>query len=150
MIFREANTKDLPQLLELEQRVIDFERPYNPSLKSNGVNYYDLPHLISSSDSHLIVVEVSGKIIGTGYAQIRDSKNSLEHERHSYIGFMYVSPDHRRKGISQSVMERLIEWSQSKGVSDLYLDVYSQNESATKAYRKAGFKPCLMEMKLCI
>jgi ribosomal protein S18 acetylase RimI-like enzyme len=146
--FREANSNDLSQLLEIEQCLIDFERSFNVSLKSKNAIYCDFPHLISDNDSYLLVVELSGKIIGTGYAQIRYSKEALIHPKHSYIGFIYVSPEHRGRALNQKIMERLIEWSQSKRVNDL--NVYSQNESAIKAYAKAGFKPCLVEMKLCI
>ena len=150
MIFREANSNDLPQLLKIEQRLIDFERPFNASLKSENAVYYDFPHLISDGDSYFLVVELSGTIIGTGYAQIRDSKEALIHPKHSYIGFIFVSPEHRGKALNQKILDRLIEWGQSKKVNDFYLNVYSQNEAAIKAYDKAGFKPCLVEMKLCI
>lgn len=150
MLIREANRNDLSRLLELEQCLITLERPYNSSLKPENAYYYDLPNLISDDNSHLLVIEVSREIIGTGYAQIRVSKGSLAHAKHSYIGFMFVSPDQRGMGINQKLMDRLIEWSVSKGVKDFYLDVYSQNESAINAYHKAGFKPCLIEMKLCL
>ena len=150
MNFRAANSTDLSQLLEIEQCLIDFERPFNLSLKSKNAIYCDFPHLISDADSYLLVVELSGKIIGTGYAQIRDSKKALIHPKHSYMGFIFVSPEHRGRALNQKIMDRLIEWSQSKRVNDFYLSVYSQNESALKAYGKAGFKPCLVEMKLCL
>ncbi len=150
MIFREAIPADLSRLLELEQCVIESERPLNSSLKSSSTFYYDLPNMISDDNTHLIVVEVSGDIIGTGYAQIRNSKECLVHEKHSYIGFMFVSPNHRGKGLAQKILDQLIEWSEGEGVKDIYMDVYAQNESAIKAYNKAGFKPCLLEMKLCL
>ena len=150
MNFREANSNDLSQLLEIEQCLIDFERSFNLSLKSKNAIYCNFPHLISYGDSYLLVVELSGKIIGTGYAQIRNSKKALMHPKHSYMGFIFVSPEHRGRALNQKIMDRLIEWSQSKRVNDFYLSVYSQNESALKAYGKAGFKPCLVEMKLCL
>ena len=150
MILREATPADLPRLLELEQGVIEFERPLNSSLKSRDTFYYDLPNMISDDNTHLIVVEDCGRIVGTGYAQIRNSKECLVHETHSYIGFMFVSSDHRGQGLAQKILDRLIEWSKGEGVKDIYLDVYAQNESAIKSYNKAGFKPCLLEMKLCL
>ena len=149
-MIREATPADLSRLLELEQSVIESERPFNSSLKSEDTFYYDLPSLISDDNSRLVVVEVSGKIIGSGYAQVRSSKECLVHERHSYIGFMFVTPGQRGKGVAQKILDRLINWSKSEGVKDIYMDVYAQNESAIKAYDKAGFKPCLLEMKLCL
>ncbi len=149
MIIREANPEDISALLDLEQYVIEAEKPFNSSIKTAKTHYYDLDNLISSKDSYLIVVEDSSDIVATGYAQIRESKVALNHDKHSYLGFMFVSPEHRGKAINQKVMSHLIKWSKSRGITDLYLDVYSQNESAIKAYKKAGFEPCLIEMKLC-
>ena len=146
--YREANLDDLPQLLALEQCVIEAERPYNSSLKRGGTTYYDLENLISSLDTHIIVAEILGAIVGTGYAQIRQSKNSLEHNNHASLGFMFVAPEHRGKGINQEIIDRLVAWSKKEDVRDFYLDVYSQNEAAIKAYQKAGFVPSMLEMKL--
>ena len=148
--YREADSYDIPQLLELEQHVIDAERAYNSSIKSEKTTYYDLKQLLSSSDAHVIVAEAFGTIIGTGYVQIRKSKVSLKHDYHSYLGFMFVAPEYRGKGVNQHIINELISWSKGKGVNDFYLDVYSQNSAAIKAYEKAGFEPCLMEMKLSV
>ena len=148
MNVREATLQDLPPLLELEQAVIEAERPFNDSIKSENAKYYDIENLIADNDSHLIVLEDSGTIVGTGYAQIRKSKESLTHLKHSYLGFMFVAPEYRGKGLNQILIDHLISWSKAKGVQDFYLDVYAQNSAAIGAYAKAGFEPCLIEMKL--
>ncbi len=49
--YRKATTEDLSRLLELEQKIIDSERPYDPTIKEKGVVYYDLKGLISGFDS---------------------------------------------------------------------------------------------------
>ncbi|MEM8489631.1 MAG: GNAT family N-acetyltransferase [Pseudomonadota bacterium] len=148
MIIREANNQDIPQLRSMEQGVIDYERPLNSSLTSEDTNYYDLSAMIADANTHLVVIEYHSELIGTGYAQIRESRDYFVHEHHAYIGFMYVSPDHRGKGLAQKILNRLLEWSESRGVSDFYLDVYEQNASAIKSYQKAGFVPNLLQMKL--
>jgi len=148
--YREAELEDLPQLRELEQQVVDAERPFNPTITPGKTHYYNIKDLICSSDSYLVVCEDRGEIIATGYAQIRESKVSLQHDIHSYLGFMYVAPDWRGKGINKRVLERLKEWSQKKGANNLYLDVYALNTAAIRAYEKAGFDACIMEMKLCL
>jgi len=148
--FREAKTSDIPKLLELEQCVVEAERPFNASIKSEGAFYYDLEQLIACDNALLLVIEIGNEIAATGYAQIRNSKPSLAHEQHSYLGFMYVSPQFRGQGINSILIEKLIEWSKLKGVNTLYLDVYSENQSAIKAYEKVGFKSSLVEMKLTL
>ncbi|KAF7765010.1 hypothetical protein PCIT_b1132 [Pseudoalteromonas citrea] len=146
MIYRAATEADLSKLEELEQAIITAERPFNQTLKIEGAKYYDLPALITSGDSLLLIVELEGEIISTGYVQIRDSKQSLIHEKHGYLGFMYVEPQYRGKGINKLVIERLIEWAKVKNIHDFYLDVYSSNRAAVSAYKKLGFDDTLVEM----
>ena len=146
--IRKALISDQASLLTLEQAVVEAERPFNLTLKAHDAVYYDLQHLITQSDSHLVVAESNKQIIATGYAQIRDSKQSLKHSKHAYLGFMYVAPEYRGLGINKLIMESLIEWSKAQGVSDLYLDVYAENKAAIRAYEKVGFEQSLVEMKI--
>lgn len=146
--YREALLNDKSVLLEFEQKVLDAERPYNSSIKLVDAFYYDLENLLTSKKSHLLVADVNGTLVGTGYAQIRSSKQALTHGIHSYLGFMYVVPAYRGRGINKGIVERLIQWSASQGISDCYLDVYSENEAAIRAYQKAGFVSSVIEMKL--
>lgn len=148
--YREAEIGDLGQLYALEQEVVEAERPFNSSIKTGHPTYYDIEALVSGVDSCLLVAEDGGVVIATGYAQIRSSKASLEHDYHAYLGFMYVSSAHRGQGINKRIINTLIAWSQTQGVSDYYLDVYSGNTSAIRAYEKMGFEPSMIEMKLCI
>lgn len=148
LILRKATSADKADLLSLEQKVVEAERPFNPSIKPKNAAYYDLNHLLSGDDSNLIVAEINGVIIGTGYGQIRESKQSLEHTTHTYLGFMYVESEYRGLGINKMIMDNLIDWSKSRGVFDLYLDVYDANDAAIRAYEKVGFTKSLVEMKI--
>lgn len=148
IVFREASLNDKPVLLEFEQHVIQAERRFNSAIKSVDAYYYDMADLLNSKKSHLLVAEINGVVVASGYAQIRTSKQSLVHDFHSYLGFMYVVPEFRGRGINKSILERLIQWSTNQGISDCYLDVYSDNEAAIRAYQKAGFVNSMIEMKL--
>jgi GNAT superfamily N-acetyltransferase len=148
LIIRKALFKDQTALLELEQKVIEAERSYNHTIKPTNALYYDLDNLLIDLDSHLMVAELNDEIIGSGYAQIRESKKSLKHNKHAYLGFMYVAPNRRGLGINGMIIENLISWSKEKGVSDLYLDVYDGNDAAIRAYEKVGFTKSLVEMKI--
>lgn len=148
--FRQATKEDKEILLSLEQQVVEAERPYNPEIKELGAHYYDLDDLITSSNAYLLVGEVDGQIVATGYAQIRNSKASLVHEKHSYLGFMLVLEEFRGLGINKLVVDLLLKWSKEQGADYVYLDVYDKNDSAVKAYQKVGFEKALVEMKLKI
>lgn len=148
MNVRKAEFKDRATLLSLEQKVVEAERPLNSSIRAKNAIYYDLDNLLIDKGSHLIVAELNNQIIGTGYAQIRTSKKSLKHSKHSYLGFMYVAPDYRGKGINKLILQHLIGWSKDQGTSDFYLDVYEGNDAAIRAYEKMGFVKSLVEMKI--
>lgn len=150
MHFREAKLSDLPRLRELEQQVVQAERPFDEDIKAGEPHYYDIEELIRSANSYLLVCEHEEEIIATGYTQIRESRQSLAHAVHAYLGFMYVSPDWRGQSLNKRILERLQTWSEEHGARHLYLEVYSANAAAIRAYQKVGFEPCLLEMKLSL
>ena len=143
-----ALLSDEPLLLEFEQKVLATERPYNSAIKLTAAYYYDLEVLLTSTKSYLAIVEVADTVVGFGYAQIRESKQSLTHDFHSYLSFMYVAPEYRGRGINKSIIKSLIQWSKKQGISACYLDIYSENKAAIQAYEKVGFVTSMIEMKL--
>jgi ribosomal protein S18 acetylase RimI-like enzyme len=80
--------------------------------------------------------------------RIENAKPYLQHKQHGYLGFMYVKPEHRGKGINGKIMEALTTWSAGQGVTELRLEVYCLNESAIKAYEKIGFTRHMIEMRM--
>ena len=146
--LRLATLEDLAILREFEQQIIKEEQPYNDVIKSSGASYYDLAKLIN--DKHACVqVAVSGdRIVASGYAQIRPSKQAFTHDHHGYLGFMYVLPEFRGRRINKMIVDFLINWCKGRGVNHIYLDVYALNAPAIRAYEKAGFTSSLVEMKL--
>jgi len=141
---------DVPSLLKLEQNIIDSERPYDPFLKEDNVSYYDIPNLIADSDSYLVVVEAGRDIVGSGYAQIRTSRFCHTHEKHCYLGFIYLESSFRGKSLGSGIIAVLKEWGISKGIQNFHLNVYSENGSAIRAYEKAGFSKVAVLMELSI
>jgi RimJ/RimL family protein N-acetyltransferase len=147
ILIRPATTADLPTLLEFEQGVIKAERPMDPTIKEGPINYYNLPAMIASPDIQLLVAELDGSLIGSGYARIETGRHYLKHTHHAYIGFMYVDPAHRGKGVNQLIIDALRHWAHHRNLTELRLDVYTINEAAIRAYEKAGFTPHLLQMR---
>jgi len=150
IIIRTATTDDMETLLKFEQGIITAERPFDPMLKADPISYYDLQALVISSQAEVIVALYQDKIIAAGYAQIRASKPYLKHDFHAYLGFMYVEPDYRGKGINQLILDALKKWSQSHNIYHFVLTVYADNDTAIRAYEKAGFKKNLIEMTITV
>jgi ribosomal protein S18 acetylase RimI-like enzyme len=148
--IRPSQLNDLDTLLDFEQGVIASERPFDQSLKEDKITYYNLEKLITNDNSQLIVAEYEGALIASGYALIMGSKPFEKREHFSYLGFMFVVPKYRRKGLNKRIIESLIDWSKSKGIVEIRLDVFDQNQSALLAYEKLGFNKTLVKMRLDI
>lgn len=148
MLVRKAVPGDLPALLKLEQALIEAERPFDPTIKPPPVNYYDLEGMLKNPDLLLLVADLDGSIIGTGYCRIDPDKVFLRHAQKAYFGFMYVLPEYRGHGINGKIMTQLKDWVLGKGITECRLDVYAPNTSAMRAYEKMGFRPYSLEMRL--
>jgi GNAT superfamily N-acetyltransferase len=151
--IRKAGTTDLETLLRFEQGVIATERPFDPTLKEGHIHYYDIRAMITANDVELLVAELDGAdgavstLIGSGYARIEAAKHYLQHPIHAYLGFMYVEPAHRGKGVNHQIIAALTAWARTRSVTELRLDVYHENLNAIKAYEKAGFSKNMINMR---
>lgn len=148
--IRKARLADVPTLLELEQSIIDYERKFNTDIRKEDAKYYNISALISGKNSAVFIGEINNKIIATGYALIKEALPQFSYTQYTYLGFMYVLPEYRGKGINSRIMEATKEWSLQRDIKNLRLQVYSENHSAIQAYKKMGFKTELQEMKLKI
>ncbi|MEP2026192.1 MAG: GNAT family N-acetyltransferase [Reichenbachiella sp.] len=146
--LRSATIADLPTLYDFEQGIIQAERPFDATLKEGHINYYDLKVLVESDQAEVIVAAIDGEVVASGYAHILGAKDYLEHEKFAYLGFMFVKPNHRGKGIIKKILDGLKKWSLSQGIHEIRLEVYEDNQSAVQAYEKAGFKKHMVEMRL--
>lgn len=148
--IREAKIDDLNTLKLFEQAIILYERPFAPNLKKDPISYYDLANLIERKDADVIVATANEEIVGSGYSLIKNSKPYFKPEQYAYLGFMYVLPKYRGKGINKIIIEDLINKAKKRNMTEIQLEVYAENESALKAYTKIGFKPDILKMRLNI
>ena len=148
LIIRKAERNDLDQLYLFEQGVIQAERPFDPTLKEDPINYYDLKSMLNADNVELAVAVINNTIVGSGYARIEEAKIYQQHQQYAYLGFMYVLPEYRGQGINQQVIEYLVQWGKEKGITEFRLEVYVDNTAAIKAYEKIGFSKHMIEMRL--
>lgn len=148
ILIRSARLSDLPTLLAFEQGIIQAERPYDQTLKPDPISYYDIGELISSDDAEVVVAERDGQLIASGYAKRKASRDYVEPSQHAYIGFLFVSPEHRGEGVNKLILDHLFAWAAKNDLPEVHLTVYPDNAAAIRAYEKAGFEPYILEMRL--
>lgn len=146
--FRKASIKDLPTLFEFEQGIIEAERPFDPNLKAGHINYYDIKAMIQSENVEVLVASIEDELVASSYIKIKEAKPYEDHAFYGYIGFMYVKPNFRGRGISTRMIEELTSWARNKNLSEIRLEVYDENHSAIRAYEKAGFNRQMVEMRM--
>jgi ribosomal protein S18 acetylase RimI-like enzyme len=152
--MRVAKLEDVPALRLLEQRFIEAQRSFDPAIDADQP-FFDLEQLIKSKQARVMIMETqqgycdrnwksrdpATKIVATGSLSIKASEGYKAHSRHAYLGFMYVDPELRGRGINKLVTDALVEWGRVKGCNHAYLDVHSSNASAVRAVEKSGFGP---------
>ena len=118
--IRTMEPQDVPQIAELEK--VCFSDPW--SEKS----------IISELDNPLScwLVAVSGEqVVGyVGSQTVLDGSDMMN---------IAVSPDFRRKGIAESLIEALISFLHERGSRCLILEVRASNVPAIALYEKLGF-----------
>ncbi len=148
LIIRDAQLQDLPILKDFEQEIIKAERPFDPTIRPDPVSYYDLEDYIKSEKVKVVVAEIEGELVSSGYAYAKAARTYLDHEVYAYLGFMYTRPEFRGKGLNQKIVQVLKDWAKENNLVEVRLTVYHENIPAIKAYEKAGFKGHLNEMRV--
>ncbi|SNQ44173.1 GNAT family N-acetyltransferase [Cellulophaga lytica] len=146
--IRAAELKDLQTLKSFEQGIISAERPFDKTLKPDPISYYSIKNLLEDTNTLVAVATLSNTLIGSAYATIKQAKKHLKHNNYAYLGFMYIDPKYRGKGINKNIIDFLFKWIKEQNTTEVRLDVYSENTAALRAYEKAGFKKHLVNMRM--
>ena len=147
-LFRTATPQDVEHLRRFEQGIVATERTFDPTLKAGRPQYYDIESMLVAGNVQFLVAERGGELVACGFARIDNAKPYLNHRKQAYLGLMYVEPRHRGQSINRGIVERLKAWCREQGVTELRLEVYSDNRGAVAAYEKAGFSKHMVEMRV--
>jgi len=150
IVIRKGVVEDLPVLLEFEQGIIEFERPFDVTLKDEKISYYDIREFILSPIADVIVAEMNGQLIGSGYVLIKEAKEYFKHDKYAYLGFMFVAPEARGRGVNGMIIDEMKAWCKERGIHEVRLEVYDENPGAIRAYEKAGFVKQIVNMRMDI
>ena len=82
----------------------------------------------------MLVVEEGGEIVGL--AQGRTNTGG-----YSWLGFMGVSPDYRRRGVGRGLLDEFIRRSRESGCTKVSLNTAPSLKPAIKLYADTGFIP---------
>ncbi len=75
------------------------------------------------------MVEIDGQIVGFAIVNIRSNN----------IWALFLDPAHERKGYGRQLHDKMLEWSWSQGITQLWLST-EPGTRAQRFYEKAGWK----------
>ncbi|MEP7373054.1 MAG: GNAT family N-acetyltransferase [Chitinophagaceae bacterium] len=133
MTIRQATIDDLDQLAILFAKYREFyEQPYEPDASGNF-----LEERISKEESVIFIA--LDKDAYAGFTQLYPSFSSVGLKKIWILNDLFVSAEHRQKGIAQALINRVIEYSKLTGRKKVVLSTAYDNFTARKLYEKLGF-----------
>jgi len=70
-----------------------------------------------------------------------------EWQRAGYITQFFVAPEYRRQSLGQTMLEFIIQWLASRGVTEVLLNVSPDNRGGEQFWKNQGFVPHRTRMK---
>jgi ribosomal protein S18 acetylase RimI-like enzyme len=97
---------------------------------------------LKSKNSLILLAKQKVKVIGLINVKIEKAANLPLNvaRRYAKIHDLVVKESFREKGVGKKLLDEAQKWVQSKGVTDIELEVYDFNEEAMAFYKKDGFR----------
>ncbi len=80
------------------------------------------------------LIPIAGLWMGNAVDQVTGDRNA-------HIFLVYVTPEHRRRGIATALISYAQVWSQARGDRQIGLQVFHHNQAALHLYQNLGFSP---------
>lgn len=87
---------------------------------------------LAATGVHLLGVRVDGELVAIGGVELQDRD-------HAELKRMYVLPAHRGTGVSDALMQALVDHVRRHGVRRLRLETGPAQHAALRYYRRHGF-----------
>lgn len=138
--IRKASVDDAKELNYLLTLIIKDEKQYDENINDSFVitNYYE--DLLQSDACISFVAEINNKIIGYLYGYIKNDGDTCI-ELTSKLDALYIKEEYRGQGIAKSLINEFKNWSRSKNVKYIEVQVLNDNTSAKALYAKQNFLP---------
>ncbi len=166
--IRGATDADMPQLAALYAAFLDETLASATHVRRNPELDVELAlaQLMRREPSAMLAAEVDGKIAGFAFVEVRpDARRTLWGRladmltrrraflpaivpARGWLGHLYVAPEHRRKGIAETLVRAAADWARSQGAESLELNVFASNAPARRLYEKLAMTVTLVEYRL--
>ncbi len=156
MIIRPAETRDIPQLLELLRQVCNVHQAIRPDIFLPDALKYDsstLKELLQDPTRLVFVAVEENTVLGYCFCKRRDCQResgAFTDRLELYIDDLCVEEAHRNQGIATALYRHVTAYARGQNCRFITLNVWCGNDSAMGFYEKCGLRPrhIMMEMPL--
>jgi len=144
IVIRSARISDGDAIGDLWEQLVLFHQQLDESLpmaiEEGGKLYADrIIDRLNDTQTQVLVAEANGQVIGFVLGVIIDLVPEMFVQQiGGFLADIYVHEDYRRRGIGQKLVDELLDWYRSKGVSYLELYVATKNNNAREFWDSIG------------
>ena len=137
MIIRKATPEDAVLLSEIRKLQL-IDEGIEPSCDIDEELSVFFKKWLASKDFLQLIAEENGKLLSTAAIVYYDLPPSFTNKIgvRGYVTNVYTAPQHRRKGLSKMLLEKLLEDAKSRGIKKLWLGA---SKDGRPLYEKLGF-----------
>jgi ribosomal protein S18 acetylase RimI-like enzyme len=148
-----ARDSHVPGMVALWKEFMDFHKnidPRFPVREDAHIGFEKhLRGLMATEDTLALVALDESRVAGFSVSQVdRYAPIWVEREMYGFIDTMAVSSGHRRQGIGEQMLARILEWFESRGIDRVELSVSARNEVGYSFWRKHGFRDFMHRLYL--
>ena len=126
LVFRKANSSDLPFIIELSKRVFSIYGPYDKII----AGWASLVHTVT------VVVEEMGQ--PRGFAMINLAPQAKDRANGELLAIA-IFPEYHGRGIGKKLLKYMEDLARSLSIGELFLHTAVNNESARRFFLENGF-----------
>lgn len=146
MEIRNAQPRDIPELIRLLRQVGQVHREIRPDLFRRDAQKYtpaELEALLADPDRPIFVAAGGEALLGYAFCIVQRTADDtvLRDRTELYLDDLCVDSKCRSQGIGRALFDRVRAFAQSAGCRGLTLNVWCGNESAMAFYEKCGLTP---------
>ena len=136
IFIREAKESDLPAIENLALQLIE-SMESKEGIDLQGI-YKNFRNLLKDSNSHILVAEVNGTVVG--FISFAIHRTLLHIGLSGLIDELIVDKKHRGKGIGKQLVYAAIEKCKHIGCYEIEVTTEFTNINARKFYKSCGFE----------
>jgi ribosomal protein S18 acetylase RimI-like enzyme len=150
--IRRAALRDLSSLGRLGASLVRIHHEFDPRRffppGSNPERGYAnfLATQLRERGAVLLVAEFEGEVAGYLFGAIEPRSWKDLRDKCGYVHDLVVDERSRGSGIGTALLEAAVSWFAKRGIRQVTLSTASGNDAAQRLFRKAGFRPTMVEM----